>query len=188
GRKQLLPDPWAGVAERFPIGARVGGKVVGITDYGAFVELDSGVEGLVHISEMSWSKRLKHPSKVVSVGEEVEVVVLDLRPEQRRISLGLKQTTADPWQSLAEKYPVGTVVTGRVRNLTDFGAFLETEAGFDGLIHASDITWSERAKNRAEEFKTADRGQAQVLEIDAANRRVSLGLNQVNDSCARCGA
>ncbi len=181
GRKQLLPDPWAGVAERFPIGARVGGKVVGITDYGAFVELDSGVEGLVHISEMSWSKRLKHPSKVVSVGEEVEVVVLDLRPEQRRISLGLKQTTADPWQSLAEKYPVGTVVTGRVRNLTDFGAFLEIEEGFDGLIHVSDISWTERVKNPAEVFKKGDMVQARVLKIDAANRRVSLGLKQVND-------
>jgi len=181
GRKQLLPDPWASVPERFPAGTRVHGKVVGIADYGAFVEIEPGIEGLVHISEMSWSKRMKHPSKIVSAGDSVEVVVLDVRPEQRRISLGLKQTMPDPWQSLAEKYPVGTLVTGRVRNLTDFGAFIEIEEGFDGLIHVSDISWTERVKNPGEVFKKGDTVQARVLKIDTANRRVSLGVKQVDD-------
>ena len=142
GHKQLLPDPWATAPGRFPVGMRVQGRVVGITDYGAFVELEPGVEGLVHVSEMTWSKRVKHPSKILSVGDAVEVVVLDVKLDQRRISLGLKQTMPDPWQELAQKYPVGTVVTGRVRNLTDFGAFLEIEEGFDGLIHVSDVSWT----------------------------------------------
>lgn len=181
GRKQLLPDPWAGVPEKYPAGARLSGRVVGITDYGAFIELAPGVEGLVHVSEMSWSKRLKHPSKIVAQGDTVEVVVLDLKPEQRRISLGLKQTTPDPWQTLAEKYSVGTIVSGRVRNLTEFGAFVEIEEGFDGLIHVSDISWTERVKNPGEIFKKGDTVQARVLKIDAANRRVSLGVKQVND-------
>ncbi len=181
GRKQLLPDPWAIVPERYPVGARVPGRVMGITDYGAFVELEPGIEGLVHVSEMTWSKRMKHPSKIVSIGDEVEVVVLDLRPERRRISLGLKQTMPDPWQALAEKYPVGTIVSGRVRNLTDFGAFVEIEEGFDGLIHVSDISWTERVKNPGEIFKKGDGVQARVLKIDLVNRRVSLGVKQVND-------
>jgi len=181
GHKQLLPDPWAIVPERYPVGARVPGRVMGITDYGAFVELEPGIEGLVHVSEMTWSKRMKHPSKIVSIGDEIEVVVLDLRPEQRRISLGLKQTMPDPWQALAEKYPVGTIVSGRVRNLTDFGAFVEIEEGFDGLIHVSDISWTERVKNPGEIFKKGDVVQARVLKIDLVNRRVSLGVKQVND-------
>jgi len=181
GRKHLLPDPWAAVPERYPVGARVQGRVVGITDYGAFVELEPGVEGLVHISEMTWSKRMKHPSKIVSMGDQVEVAVLDLKLGQRRISLGLKQTTPDPWQALAGKYPVGTIVTGRVRNLTDFGAFIEIEEGFDGLIHVSDISWTERVRNPGEVFKKGDVVQARVLKIDAGNRRVSLGVKQVND-------
>ena len=181
GRKQLLPDPWAEVPAKYPAGARLSGRVVGITDYGAFIELAPGVEGLVHVSEMSWSKRLKHPSKIVAQGDTVEVVVLDVKPEQRRISLGLKQTTPDPWQALAEKYPVGTIVSGCVRNLTEFGAFVEIEEGFDGLIHVSDISWTERVKNPGEIFKKGDTVQARVLKIDAANRRVSLGVKQVND-------
>jgi small subunit ribosomal protein S1 len=181
GRKQLAPDPWATAAERFPVGTRIQGRVAGITDYGAFVELADGVEGLVHISEMSWSKRLKHPSKVVNQGDAVEVVVLDIKPEQRRISLGLKQTMPDPWKELAEKYPIGTVVTGRVRNLTDFGAFVEIEDGFDGLIHVSDISWTGRVKNPSQAFKKGDTVTAKVLKIDADNRRVSLGVKQVND-------
>ncbi len=155
--------------------------MAGITDYGAFVELADGVEGLVHISEMSWSKRLKHPSKVVAVGDPAEVVVLDIKPEQRRISLGLKQTTPDPWKEVAEKYPIGTVVTGRIRNLTDFGAFIEIEEGFDGLIHVSDISWTGRVKNPSQAFKKGDTVTAKVLKIDAENRRVSLGVKQVND-------
>jgi small subunit ribosomal protein S1 len=181
GRKQLVPDPWAVVAEKFPVGARVKGKVVGITDYGAFIELDAGVEGLVHISEMTWSKKMKHPSKIVTQGAEVEAVVLDVKMEQRRISLGLKQTLPDPWQELVEKYPVGMVVTGRVRNLTDFGAFVEIEEGFDGLVHASDISWSGRVKNIGEVLKKGEQVTAKILKIDAPNRRVSLGIKQVND-------
>ncbi|MCI0628938.1 MAG: 30S ribosomal protein S1 [Acidobacteria bacterium] len=181
GHKQLLPDPWVTVAERYAVGMRVQGRVVGITDYGAFVELEPGVEGLVHVSEMSWSKRAKHPSKILSLGDAVEVMVLDLKMEQRRISLGLKQTMPDPWQEMAQKYPVGSVVTGRIRNLTDFGAFLEIEDGFDGLIHVSDISWTNKVKNPADVFKKGDKVEARVLKIDTANRRVSLGVKQVND-------
>ncbi|HEV3218199.1 MAG TPA: 30S ribosomal protein S1 [Candidatus Acidoferrales bacterium] len=181
GRKQLVPDPWAAVAEKFPAGSRVKGKVVGITDYGAFIELDAGVEGLVHISEMTWSKKMKHPSKIVTQGAEVEALVLEVKPDQRRISLGLKQTQPDPWQQLIEKYPVGMVVTGRVRNLTDFGAFVEIEEGFDGLVHASDISWTGRVKNIGEVLKKGEQVTAKILKIDAPNRRVSLGIKQVND-------
>ena len=148
GRKQLLPDPWATVPDRFPTGTRVHGKVVGVTDYGAFVQVEPGVEGLVHVSEMSWSKRTKHPSKIVKVGDEVDVVVLEVKKtDQRRISLGLKQTLPDPWEAAAEKYPVGTVITGRVRNLADFGAFVEIEEGMEGLIHISDVSWTEHIKH-----------------------------------------
>ena len=157
------------------------GRVVGVADYGAFVELEPGVEGLVHVSEMSWSKRKQHPSKLVQVGDAVEVVVLEVKPEQRRISLGLKQAQPDPWAELAQKYPVGTEVTGRVRNLTEFGAFVEIEEGFDGLIHVSDISWTGRVKNPSEVFKKGDTVEAKVLKIDAANRRVSLGVKQLND-------
>jgi len=181
GRKQLIPDPWAAVPEKFVTGARVKGKVVGVTDYGAFIELDPGVEGLVHISEMTWSKKLKHPSKVVKEGDEVEVVVLDVKPDERRISLGMKQTLPDPWQELANKYPVGTVVTGRVRNLTEFGAFVEIEEGFDGLVHVSDITWAGRVKNPSDALKKGETITAKVLKIDVPTRRVSLGIKQVND-------
>jgi small subunit ribosomal protein S1 len=181
GRKQLLPDPWATVPERFPTGTRVRGKVVGVTDYGAFVQIEPGVEGLVHVSEMSWSKRTKHPSKIVKVGEEVDVVVLDVKTDQRRISLGLKQTLPDPWGAAAEKYPVGTVVTGRIRNLADFGAFVEIEEGMEGLIHISDVSWTERIKHPSDRFKKGDSVQAKVLKVDSQNRRLSLGIKQVND-------
>jgi small subunit ribosomal protein S1 len=181
GRRQLLPDPWASVPARFPQGARVQGRVVGVADYGVFVELEPGVEGLVHVSEMSWSKRKQHPSKLVQVGDAVEVVVLEVKPEQRRISLGLKQAQPDPWMELAKKYPVGTEVTGRVRSLTDFGAFVEIEEGFDGLVHVSDISWTGRIKNPSEVYKKGDEVKAKVLKIDAPNRRVSLGVKQLND-------
>ncbi|MGH9713809.1 MAG: 30S ribosomal protein S1 [Candidatus Acidiferrales bacterium] len=181
GRKQLLPDPWATVPERFPAGTRVQGKIVGVTDYGAFVQIEPGVEGLVHVSEMSWSKRTKHPSKIVKVGEEVDVVVLDVKTDQRRISLGLKQTLPDPWGAAAEKYPVGTVVTGRIRNLADFGAFVEIEEGMEGLIHISDVSWTERIKHPSDRFKKGDSVQAKVLKVDSQNRRLSLGIKQVND-------
>jgi small subunit ribosomal protein S1 len=181
GRKQLLPDPWATVPERFPAGTRVKGKIVGLTDYGAFVQIEPGVEGLVHVSEMSWSKRLKHPSKVVKVGDEVEVAVLEVKTDQRRISLGLRQTLPDPWGAAAEKYPVGTVVTGRIRNLADFGAFVEIEEGMEGLIHISDISWTERVKHPSEKFKKGETVEARVLKVDSQNRRLSLGVKQVND-------
>ena len=181
GRKQLLPDPWVSVVERYPVGTKLTGKIMGLTDYGAFVELEPGIEGLVHVSEMSWSKRKQHPSKIVAVGDDVNVVVLGVDSNERRISLGMKQAQADPWLQLAEKYPVGTVVSGRIRNLTEFGAFLEIEEGFDGLIHVSDISWTGRVKNPAEVFKKGDAVEAKVLKIDAASRRVALGVKQVND-------
>lgn len=181
GHKQLLPDPWEGLPERFPVGSKVHGKVVGVTDYGAFVELEAGVEGLVHVSEMSWSKRLKHPSKIVKVGDEVEVAVLELKPDQRRVSLGLKQLQPDPWNSLSGKYPIGATVSGKIRNLTDFGAFIEIEEGIDGLIHVSDISWTQRIKHPSEVLKKGDTVEARVLKIDSANRRLSLGLKQLND-------
>jgi small subunit ribosomal protein S1 len=181
GRKQLLPDPWATVAARFPVGTRLQGNVVGVADYGAFVQIEPGVEGLVHISEMSWSKRTKHPSKIVKVGDLVDVVVLELKMDQRRISLGLKQTLPDPWEAAAQKYPVGTVVTGRIRNLADFGAFVEVEEGMEGLIHISDMSWTERIKHPSEKFKKGESVEARVLKVDSENRRLSLGVKQVND-------
>jgi small subunit ribosomal protein S1 len=185
GRKQMLPDPWASVPERFPAGAKVRGRVVGVTDYGAFIQIEPGVEGLVHVSEMSWSRRTKHPSKIVTVGDEVEVVVLDVKPEQRRISLGLKQTLPDPWLEASAKYTRGVIVSGRVRNLTDFGAFVEVEEGVEGLIHLSDISWTERIKNPGEKFKKGDVVEAKVLRVDKEHRRLSLGIKQVNDIWAK---
>src|ERR1700728_1620994 len=181
GRKQLLPDPWATVPERFAVGSRAQGKIVGVTDYGAFVQIEPGVEGLVHVSEMSWSKRTKHPSKMVKVGDEVEVTVLEVKTDQRRISLGLKQTMPDPWDAAAEKYPVGAIVNGRIRNLADFGAFVEIEEGMEGLIHISDISWTERIKHPSEKFKKGDVIEAKVLKVDSQNRRLSLGIKQVKD-------
>jgi small subunit ribosomal protein S1 len=181
GRKQLLPDPWATVPERFPTGTRVQGKVVGVTDYGAFVQIEPGVEGLVHVSEMSWSKHVKHPSKIVKAGDEVEVLVLEVKTDQRRISLGLKQTLPDPWEAAAQKYPVGTIVSGRIRNLADFGAFVELEEGMEGLIHISDVSWTERIKHPSEKFKKGDTVEAKVLKVDSQNRRLSLGIKQVKD-------
>jgi small subunit ribosomal protein S1 len=181
GRKQLLPDPWATVPERFPVGTRVHGKVVGVTDYGAFVQIEPGVEGLVHVSEMSWSKRTKHPAKIVKEGDDLEVVVLEVKTDQRRISLGLKQTQPDPWDAAAEKYPMGTVVSGRIRNLADFGAFVEIEEGMEGLIHISDVSWTERIKHPSEKFKKGDTVEAKVLKVDSQNRRLSLGIKQLKD-------
>jgi small subunit ribosomal protein S1 len=181
GRKQLLPDPWPSVAERYPAGSKVQGRIVGIVDYGVFVELEPGVEGLVHVSEMSWAKRKQHPSKLVQEGDAVEAVVLEVKPEQRRISLGLKQAQPDPWVELAQKYPVGSQITGQVRSITDYGAFVEIEPGFDGLIHAGDISWTGRMKNPNEVFKKGETVTARVLKIDAAARRVSLGIKQLND-------
>jgi len=181
GRKQMVPDPWVNVPERFKAGQRLIGKVVGITDYGAFVELDPGVEGLVHVSEMTWSKRAKHPSKIVALGDELEVEILKVDQEQRRISLGMKQTLPDPWLSLRDKYPVGTIVTGRVRSMTDFGAFVEVEEGVEGLVHVSDIRWTEKPKHPSEALRKGETVEAKVLKIDMENRRLSLGIKQVHD-------
>ena len=181
GRKQLVPDPWVNVPERFKSGMRLIGKVVGITDYGAFVELDPGVEGLVHVSEMTWSKRAKHPSKIVALGDELEVEVLKVDPEQRRISLGMKQTLPDPWLSLRDKYPVGLIVTGRVRSMTDFGAFVEVEEGVEGLVHVTDIRWGDKPKHPSEVLRKGETVEAKVLKIDMENRRLSLGIKQVHD-------
>ena len=179
GHKQLVPDPWATVQDRYPVGARMSGKVVSVTDYGAFVELEPGVEGLIHVSEMSWSKRVKHPSKILNVGDTVEAMVLGVDQAARRISLGLKQVESNPWHELAEKYPVGTRIKGKVRNLTEFGAFVEVEDDIDGLIHISDMSWSKRVKHPSEVLKKGDVVEAMVLSIDAENQRLSLGLKQL---------
>src|SRR6266404_583135 len=181
GLKQLMADPWVGAAEKYPAGGKVKGKVVGVVDYGVFVELEQGIEGLVHVSEMSWNKKIQHPTKLVKVGDEVDVVVLDIKPSDRRVSLGIKQAQADPWLLTAEKYPVGTVVTGKVRNIAEFGAFIEIEDGFDGLVHVGDVSWTGRVKNPHEVFKKGEDITAKVLKIDPENRRVSLGIKQVND-------
>jgi len=179
GHKQLVQDPWATVQDRYPVGARMSGKVVSLTDYGAFIELEPGVEGLIHVSEMSWSKRVKHPSKILNVGDSVEAMVLGVDPTARRISLGLKQVESNPWHELGEKYPVGTKIKGKVRNLTEFGAFVEVEEDIDGLIHISDMSWSKRVKHPSEVLKKGDVVDAMVLSIDAENQRLSLGLKQL---------
>jgi small subunit ribosomal protein S1 len=181
GLKQLMPDPWVNATEKYPAGGKVKGKVVGVVDYGVFVELEQGIEGLVHVSEMSWAKKPTHPSKLVKVGDEVDVVVLDIKASDRRVSLGIKQAQPDPWMVVAEKYPVGTVVTGKIRNIAEFGAFVEIEDGFDGLVHVGDVSWTGRVKNPHEVFKKGEDVTAKVLKIDPENRRVSLGIKQVND-------
>src|SRR5262249_14560876 len=179
GYKQLKADPWTTATIKYPTGSRVKGKVVSLTDYGAFVELEQGVEGLIHVSEMSWSKKVKHPSKILTVGQEVECVVLGIDQEAHRISLGLKQIESNPWQELADKYPVGSKLRGKVRNLTEFGAFVEVEEGIDGLIHISDLSWTKRVKHPPEVLKKGDTVEAVVLNIDAENQRLSLGLKQL---------
>jgi small subunit ribosomal protein S1 len=184
GFKQLTPDPWLDATERYPVGARVKGRVLSVTDYGAFVELEQGIEGLVHLSEMTWSKRLKHPSKLVKPGDEVETVVLSVNPADRRISLGMKQLLENPWENLTERYPAGTVVEGRVRNLTDFGAFIEIEDGIDGLVHVSNLSWTKRVKHPSEVVKKGEKVKAVVLGVEPQNRRLSLGnLNECAELC-----
>src|SRR5712671_2159910 len=178
GYKQLQADPWSLVRHQYPPGARVKGKVVNLTDYGAFVELEPGVEGLIHVSEMSWSKRVKHPSKLLQMAQDVEAVVLDVDMDNRRISLGLKQTEPDPWSTLSERYTIGSVIAGRVRNLTDFGAFIEVEDGIDGLVHVSDIS-PRRIKHPSEVLKKGERVDAVILNIDTDNHRLSLGIKQL---------
>jgi len=179
GLRQLIPDPWETIQEKYPPGARVIGRVVSVTDYGSFVELEPGVEGLIHISEMTWSRRMKHPSKLVKAGDQVEAVVLEVKPKDRRVSLGIKQLEADPWTTVAERYSPGSVVEGRVRKLTDFGAFIEIEEGIDGLVHISDLSWTKRVKHPSEVVKKGQLVQAVILQIDAPNRRLSLGVKQL---------
>ncbi|MBZ2179349.1 MAG: 30S ribosomal protein S1 [Acidobacteriota bacterium] len=179
GLKQMLPDPWATVIERYQPGTRVVGRVVSVTDYGSFVELESGVEGLIHISEMTWSRRMKHPSKVVKPGDQVESVVLEVKSRDRRISLGIKQLEDDPWTTVASRYAIGSVVEGRVRKLSDFGAFIEIEEGIDGLVHVSDLSWTKHIKHPSELLKKGQVVQAVILQIDAPTRRLSLGMKQL---------
>jgi small subunit ribosomal protein S1 len=179
GFKQLTPDPWLDASHRYPVGAHVKGRVISVTDYGAFIELEQGIEGLVHVSEMTWSKRMKHPSKIVNVGQEVEAVVLNVNPQERRISLGLKQLESNPWETLHEKFPIGATVEGRVRNLTDFGAFIEIEEGIDGLVHVSNMSWTKRVKHPSEVLKKGDKVKAIVLAIEPEHRRLSLGMKQL---------
>ncbi len=179
GMKQLTPDPWTLAATKYPVGSRVNGKVVSLTDYGAFVELEEGIEGLIHVSEMSWTRKIRHPSKVVSVGEQVDAIVLDIKPDNRRISLGMKQVAPNPWDMVSEKYPIGTTIEGKIKNITDFGLFIGIDEGIDGLVHISDISWTKRIKHPSEIYKKGDLVQAIVLDIDKDNERFSLGVKQL---------
>ncbi len=181
GMKQLTPDPWTVAVENYPVGSRITGKVVSLTDYGAFVELEEGIEGLIHVSEMSWTRKVRHPSKIVSVGDMVDAVVLDIKPENRRISLGMKQVAPNPWDVISEKYPLGTIIEGKIKNITDFGLFIGIDEGIDGLVHISDISWTKRIKHPSEVYKKGDVVQAKVLDIDKENERFSLGVKQLTD-------
>lgn len=182
GLKQLQPHPWENVEEKYPVGSKVQGKVVSISDYGAFVELEKGVEGLIHISEMSWTQHIKHPSKVVTVGEIVDAVILNIQKEERKISLGLKQLEPDPWQTLEIRYPIGSRHEGKVRNLTNFGAFIELEEGIDGLVHISDLSWTKKIRHPSEVLKKGQVVEVVVLNVDRDHRRISLGFKQTSDS------
>jgi small subunit ribosomal protein S1 len=182
GLKQIQPDPWIDASMRYPIGKRVEGRVVSLAEYGAFVELEPGIEGLIHVSEMSWTKRIKHPSKVVSVGDRVESVVLDVEERDRKISLGMKQIEPNPWSVIEEKYPVGTKVSGEIRNITNFGIFVGLEEGIDGLVHVSDISWTEQIKHPGEKFKKGETAEAIVLKIDKENEKFSLGIKQLQQN------
>src|SRR5437764_6386356 len=181
GLKQLQAYPWKNVAAKYPVGTRVQGKVVSITNYGAFVELEPGIEGLVHISEMSWTRNVRHPSKIVSIGETIEAVVLKVDETEEKVSLGMKQTEEDPWMALPQTYPVGTGIRGKVRNLTSFGAFVEIEPGIDGLIHISDMSWTKRVQHPSEVVKKGDEVEVLILNVDAENKRISLGLKQAQE-------
>jgi len=179
GLKQLVDDPWTKAEEKYPVETKVRGKVVSLTDYGAFVEIEEGVEGLIHVSEMSWTKKIRHPSKILSVGDEVEAVVLSINPENKRISLGMKQLESNPWDVIAQKYPVGTTIAGKIKNITDFGIFIGIDEGIDGLVHISDISWTKRVKHPSEIFRKNQEVQAIVLNIDKDNERFSLGIKQL---------
>ncbi len=179
GMKQLTPDPWTIAKEKYPVGSKIPGKVVSLTDYGAFIELEEGIEGLIHVSEMSWTRKIRHPSQIVSVGEEIEAIVLDIKPESRRISLGIKQTVENPWEVISQKYPVGTVIEGKIKNITEFGLFIGIDDDIDGLVHISDISWTKRINHPSEVYKKNDTIQAVVLDIDKDNERFSLGIKQI---------
>jgi len=179
GMKQLYPYPWEDVEEKYPVGKKVRGKIVSIAEYGAFVELEKGVEGLIHISEMSWTKHIKHPSQLLAIGDVIEAIVLDVDKERERISLGLKQMEPDPWKAIKEKFPVGTNITGKVRTLTNFGAFVEIENGIDGLIHISDLSWTNRVKHPKHFLEKGQKVECRILEIDPERRRISLGMKQL---------
>ncbi|MCH8005142.1 MAG: 30S ribosomal protein S1 [Planctomycetes bacterium] len=181
GLKQLEASPWESIEEKYPVGARIKGKVVNLVSYGAFVQLEEGIEGLVHISEMSWTKRINHPSELVNVEDEVEVVVLDINKKKHEISLGIKQTEVNPWELVAEKYPPGTIIDGIVRNLANYGAFVEIEPGIDGLLHVSDISWTEKISHPNEKFKKGDVIKCLVMDIDQVKQRVGLGLKQLTE-------
>jgi len=181
GLKQKEPSPWESVAEKYPINSRVKGKVVNLVSYGAFVQLEEGIEGLVHVSEMSWTKRINHPSEVVNLGDEVEVVVLDIDKEKQEISLGMKQTEVNPWELVSQKYPPGTIIKGKIRNLANYGAFIEIEPGIDGLLHVSDMSWTEKISHPNEKYKKNDEVQCVVLDIDQQKQRVGLGVKQLTE-------
>jgi len=181
GMKQLAADPWTLAVQKYPVGSRVTGRVVSLTDYGAFVELQEGIEGLIHVSEMSWTRKVRHPSKVVSVGEEIHAVVLDIKPEARRISLGMKQVAPNPWDVISEKYPIGTTIEGKIKNITDFGIFIGIDEGIDGLVHISDLSWTKRIKHPSEVYKKGEIVQAIVLDIEKENERFSLGIKQIQE-------
>ncbi len=178
GMKQLTPDPWTTAVDKYPVDSKITGKVVSLTDYGAFIELEEGVEGLIHVSEMSWTRKIRHPSQMVTVGEIIEAVVLDLKPDNRRISLGIKQTVDNPWEVISQKYPVGTIIEGKIKNITEFGLFIGIDDDIDGLVHISDISWTKRIKHPSEVYKKSDTIQAVVLDIDKSNERFSLGIKQ----------
>jgi small subunit ribosomal protein S1 len=178
GMKQLTPDPWTTVGEKYAVGSKISGKVVSLTDYGAFIELEAGVEGLIHVSEMSWTRKIRHPSQMVTVGEIIEAIVLDLKPDNRRISLGIKQTVENPWEVISQKYPVGTIIEGKIKNITEFGLFIGIDDDIDGLVHISDISWTKRIKHPSEVYKKNETIQAVVLDIDKGNERFSLGIKQ----------
>src|SRR5579863_6507676 len=186
--KQLLEDPWHGIEAKFPISARFKGRVTNITDYGAFVELEPGIEGLIHVSEMSWTKKNVHPGKIVSTSQEVEVQVLEVDPVKRRISLGLKQTMRNPWEVFLEKYPPGSVVEGEVKNKTEFGLFLGLDGDVDGMVHLSDLDWKRPGEQVIEEYKKGDKVQAQVLDVDVEKERISLGIKQLTEGSAPAAA
>jgi small subunit ribosomal protein S1 len=179
--KQLAADPWSVASQKYPVGSRVTGRVVSLTDYGAFVVLEEGIEGLIHVSEMSWTRKVRHPSKVVSIGEEIDAVVLDIKPDARRISLGMKQVAPNPWDVIAEKYPEGTTIEGKIKNITDFGIFIGIDEGIDGLVHISDLSWTKRIKHPSELYKKGDMVQAIVLDIEKDNERFSLGIKQLQE-------